>query len=194
MGKEIKITTRYSMHDEIFEEFGKVVQKVRKLCFKFNQTEPYTEESRAILDELFDGKLPTTTTIEIGLWIDMPDKCKIGENVIIGTDFKCHAMGGIIIEDSAMIADQVSLLTVNHDLNDKQLLLCSPIHIKGNAWIGAKAIVLQGITIGKNAVVAAGAVVTKDVPDNTVVGGNPAKILKQTPPESCRIISLISDN
>jgi acetyltransferase-like isoleucine patch superfamily enzyme len=53
-----------------------------------------------------------------------------------------------------------------------------PIRIKRNAWIGANATVTQGVTIGENAVVAAGAVVTKDVPDNTVVGGIPAKVIK----------------
>ncbi|MDR3275229.1 MAG: hypothetical protein LBS81_04575 [Endomicrobium sp.] len=60
-----------------------------------------TSEQRAVLDKLFNGELPTTTTIESGLCIDMPNKCKIGE-IIIGADFNCHTMGGVTIEDGAM--------------------------------------------------------------------------------------------
>jgi acetyltransferase-like isoleucine patch superfamily enzyme len=56
--------------------------------------------------------------------------------------------------------------------------MVGPIHIKRNAWIGANATILPGVTIGENAIVAAGAVVSKDVPDNTIVGGIPAKIIK----------------
>lgn len=73
----------------------------------------------------------------------------------------------------------VSLLTANHDFSDHYVLEAAPILIKRNAWIGAKAVILPGITVGENAVVAGGAVVTKNVPANTVVGGNPARILKE---------------
>ncbi len=89
-------------------------------------------------------------------------------------------MGGITLEDHVLIGPKVSLITENHPLDptDRRALLCKPIVIKRNAWIGAAATVLPGVTIGENAVVAAGAVVTTDVPDNAVVGGVPAKIIK----------------
>jgi acetyltransferase-like isoleucine patch superfamily enzyme len=175
---ENKEITKYSMNDSIFAEFGRQVDKSRGLCFKFDHTEPKTAESSAILDELFEGKLDPTVSVEQGLHIDMPNKVRIGKNILIGNSFNCDAIGGVIIEDGVMIAHQVSLLTVNHDLHDHRILVCSPIHIKKNAWIGAKATILQGVTIGENAVVGAGAVVTKDVPDNTIVGGIPAKVIK----------------
>jgi acetyltransferase-like isoleucine patch superfamily enzyme len=79
-----------------------------------------------------------------------------------------------------MLAPKVSLLSEGHPIavDDRQTLTTGSIHIKRGAWIGAQATILQGVTIGENAVVAAGAVVTKDVPANTVVGGIPAKIIK----------------
>ena len=75
---------------------------------------------------------------------------------------------------------KVSLLTEGHPIgtNDRQTLTVGKIHIKKNAWIGAGAIILQGVTIGENSVVAAGAVVSKDVPANAVVGGVPSKVIK----------------
>ena len=89
-------------------------------------------------------------------------------------------MGGITIEDNVLIGPKVNLITENHPLDptDRRALICKPIVIKRNAWIGAAATILPGVTIGENAVVAAGAVVSKDVPANTIVGGVPAKIIK----------------
>ncbi len=89
------------------------------------------------------------------------------------------ACGGVTIEDDVMIAPRVSILTVNHDICDHHILECTSIKICKNAWIGAGATILAGVSVGENAIVAAGAVVTKDVAPNTVVGGNPAKVIKE---------------
>ncbi|MCW3080898.1 DapH/DapD/GlmU-related protein, partial [Segetibacter sp.] len=82
--------------------------------------------------------------------------------------------------DNVLIAPKVSLLSEGHPVepSQRQSLVTGHIHIKANAWIGAGATVLPGVTIGENSVVAAGAVVYKDVPANTVVGGVPAKVIK----------------
>lgn len=89
-------------------------------------------------------------------------------------------MGGITIEDNVLIGPKVNLITENHPLNpaDRKALITKPIIIKKNAWIGAAATILPGVTIGENSIIAAGAVVSKDVPDNVVAGGIPAKIIK----------------
>ena len=91
--------------------------------------------------------------------------------------------GGITIEDGAMIAANVQLISNNHDLYERQVITCKPVHIGKNAWVGAGATILPGVTIGDNAVVGAGSVVTKDVEANTIVAGNPAKLIKIIPPK-----------
>jgi acetyltransferase-like isoleucine patch superfamily enzyme len=89
-------------------------------------------------------------------------------------------MGGITLEDHVLLGPKVNLITENHpaDPANRSALICKPIVIKRNAWIGAAATILPGVTIGENAIVAAGAVVSRDVPANTAVGGVPAKFIK----------------
>jgi len=90
-------------------------------------------------------------------------------------------LGGITIDDGVLIAPKVSLLSEGHGISpsERHSLIPKPVHIKKNAWIGAGATILQGVTVGENAVVAAGAVVSRDVPDNTIVAGVPARVVKE---------------
>lgn len=89
-------------------------------------------------------------------------------------------MGGITIEDDVQIGPKVNLITENHPIDpaNRKVLDLKSIHIKRNVWIGAAATILPGVTIGENSVVAAGAVVRKDVEANTIVAGVPAKVIK----------------
>ena len=87
--------------------------------------------------------------------------------------------GGITIEDEAMIAANVQLISNNHDLDNRSIITCRPIRICCRAWIGAGATILPGVTVGENSVVGAGSVVTHDVEPNTVVAGNPARLMRQ---------------
>ena len=104
---------------------------------------------------------------------------KIGDNVFINSNCLAMARGGITIEDDVMIAGNVQLLSNNHDEYERQVLLCEKIIIKKGAWIGAGASILPGVTVGKYAIVGAGAIVTKNVPDYSVVVGTPAKVVKK---------------
>jgi len=130
--------------------------------------------SRILNKEVQDVAIFTPIYINSGKYIS------IGKNVFINFDCTFLALGGITIEDDVLIGPKVSLITENHPLNprNRKGLMGKSIHIKKNAWIGANAVILPGVTIGENAVVAAGAVVSKDVPDNTIVGGIPAKFIK----------------
>ncbi|MEX2785004.1 DapH/DapD/GlmU-related protein [Streptococcus sp. H49] len=150
----------------------------RKLCFQLNQTPPGDSNERQLLDQLFEGRLPSTSTILTPMQIDRAKTMTIGEHVFINHGLTCMSSGGITIEDNVMIGPEAALITANHDFQNLDVLQFKPIHIKKGAWIGARSIILPGVTVGEGSVVASGAVVTKDVPAKTIVGGSPAKKIK----------------
>lgn len=158
-------------------------RKITELLFKLNHTLPMTEEYQAVLKEIFGENIGTGSYVTAPLNGAALDKMKIGSNVYINANMLAMARGGITIEDDVQIAGNVSLLTNNHDPYDRMILPCKPILIKKGAWIGANVVVLRGISVGKHAIVGAGSVVTKDVPDYAVVVGNPAKVIKMLDPE-----------
>ena len=135
---------------------------------------------RSLLSRIIDVDVDATTMVFPPFQINYGRNTKIGKNVFINFDCTFLDLGGITIEDNVMLAPKVTLLSEGHPVspNERQSLVPGHIHIKKNAWIGASATILQGVTIGENAVVAAGAVVSKDVPANTIVGGIPARHIK----------------
>ena len=172
--EETRVDTR--VHDENSAQDG---MRTGRLCFKLNNTMPFTQEYDAIVKELFGDRIGKGSMIYAPLRCILSEPVKIGKNVMILYNCLMMSRGGITIEDDVMIAANVSLITNNHDVYDRPVLLCKPVHIKQGAWIGANATILPGVTVGKYAVVAAGSIVTKDVPDYTVVAGNPAKVIKE---------------
>ena len=89
------------------------------------------------------------------------------------------AIGGIEIGNNVQIGPQVTIVIDNHDSDNRNILCCKRVRIEDNVWIGARVVILPGVTIGENAIIAAGAVVVKDVSSNTVVGCCTAKVLKR---------------
>lgn len=141
------------------------------------------DEMRERLSELIDSEIDKSTTVFGPFHTNFGKHIKIGKNVFINHACSFLDLGGITIEDDVLIGPRVNLTTENHPVDPtkrKQLDLKS-ILIKRNAWIGAGATILPGVTIGENSIVAAGAVVNKDVPDNAIVGGVPAKFIKSIP-------------
>ena len=152
----------------------------KKLLVQMNNaTDP--KEIRDLLSQITASEIDESVAVFTPLYINYGKHTKIGKNVFINFDCTFLDLGGITIEDGVLIAPKVSLLSEGHPLSpDKRhSLVPNAIHIKKNAWIGANATILYGVTIGENSVVAAGSVVSKDVPDNVVVGGTPAKIIKK---------------
>ena len=172
-GEEIDMVNDKEYMGEAFKE----MQRSRKLCFKANNLEPYSDEIRKVLDELFEGRLPKTSYITPPFDIDRAKCITIGEHVFINHSLDCMSSGGITIEDNVMMGPEVALMTANHNLKNLNILKCKPILIKKGAWIGARAIILPGVTVGEGAVLAGGAVVTKDVEPYTIVGGVPARVI-----------------
>lgn len=153
--------------------------ETRKLLVQLNAASD-PEEIRSLLEMITGFGVDNSTMVFPPFQVNYGKNSRIGKNVFINFDCTFLDLGGITIDDNVMLAPKVSLLTEGHpiDINDRQTLTAGKIHIKKNAWIGANATILQGVTIGENAVVAAGAVVSKDVPANTVVGGIPAKLIR----------------
>jgi len=152
----------------------------KRLLLQMNNTsEP--QKIRQFLSQIIDSEIDKSVTIFTPFHINYGKNTQIGKNVFINFDCVFLDLGGITIEDGVLIAPKVSLLSEGHPISPEQRhsLVPKHIHIKKNAWIGANATILHGVTIGQNAVIAAGSVVTKDVPDNVVVGGIPAQILKE---------------
>ncbi|SMC61609.1 DapH/DapD/GlmU-related protein [Pedobacter nyackensis] len=138
------------------------------------------DQVRHHLSEIIGTAIDESTTIFAPFYTNFGRFITIGKNVFINHACSFLDMGGITIEDEVLIGPRVNLVTENHPLdpNDRRTLITKPITIKRRAWIGAGATILPGVTIGENAVVAAGAVVSKDVPDNMIVGGVPASVIK----------------
>lgn len=165
--------------DNLSEEELQEAFKMNEILFRLNHTMPMTPEYGEVLKELFGDNIGENSMVQAPLSGAALDRLKIGNNVFINSNCLAMARGGIIIEDDVMLAANVQLLSNNHDEYDRQVLLCKPIHIKKGAWIGAGASILPGVTIGKYAIVGAGAIVTKDVGDYEVAVGVPAKTVKK---------------
>jgi acetyltransferase-like isoleucine patch superfamily enzyme len=162
----------YRMREESFV--------TRKLSIQMNNTSD-PDEIRNLLSQITASKIDQSVVVFTPLHINYGKHTKIGKNVFINFDCVFLDLGGITIEDNVFIAPKVSLLSEGHptSIHDRHSLIPKAIHIKKNAWIGANATILPGVTVGENAVVTAGAVVSKDVADNTIVGGIPAKLIKK---------------
>lgn len=146
---------------------------------RINRAGQFDPGFRRSLEEFFPQGFDETDRINLPMYIDYPTEMSFGRRIFINHNLTCVARGGIVIEDDVMIGPNVSILTVNHDLKDHWRLYATPVVLKRNCWIGAGASIMPGVVVGENSVVAASAVVTKDVPPNTVVGGNPARIIKE---------------
>ena len=154
----------------------------RHLVHRYNHTTPDAKpERQQILAELL-GKSE-------GAYIEPGFRCDYGYNIYLGNafyaNFDCVMLDvcPIRIGDNCMLAPGVHIYTATHPIDpvarNSGAELGKPVTIGNNVWIGGRAVINPGVTIGDNVVVASGAVVTKDVPDNVVVGGNPARIIKK---------------
>ena len=146
------------------------------------------EEVRRIFSALTGRPVDDTFTLFPPFHTDCGKNIAVGKNVFINSGCKFQDQGGIVIGDGALIGHNVVLATLNHSLavRDRQDLIPGPIRIGKNAWIGSNVTILPGVTVGDSAVVAAGAVVTKDVPAYTVAGGVPARVLRPLTEEEKR--------
>lgn len=165
--------------DEEMGEAWETVFRAQRLLPALNASTTI-DEMRERLSEIIDSKIDKSTTVFVPFYTNFGKHIKLGKNVFINHVCTFLDLGGITIEDDVQIGPKVNLITENHPVNPvkRKSLDLKSIMIKRNAWIGAGATILPGVTIGENSIVAAGAVVNKDVPDNSIFGGIPAKFIK----------------
>lgn len=154
-------------------------QEALRLTAEINGSYHTPEELRVLFARLTGQPVDESFSLFPPFYTDCGKNIHIGKHVFINMGCKFQDQGGIFIGDGVLIGHNVVLATLNHVMQPERRsdMLPAPIHIGKRVWIGSNATVLPGVTIGDGAVVAAGAVVTRDVPANTVVGGVPAKVI-----------------
>lgn len=139
------------------------------------------DQTRALFSELIGKKVDESFLLIPPFYSAGGDEIRVGKNVFINQNCTFYDLGGLDIADDVMIGPNVSIITAGHPLEPSRrraVTIGKPVVIERNVWIAAGATIIGGVTVGENSVVAAGSVVTKDVPPNTLVGGNPARVIR----------------
>ena len=170
------------MYDPSDKELREDRLNARRLDRLYNQTDENDREKRSEMIKKIFGTTGKTIHVESSFRFDYGYNIHVGENFYANFDCVMLDVCPITIGDNCMLAPGVHIYAASHPLDSVERNSgkeCGkPVKIGDNVWIGGRAVINPGVTIGNNVVVASGAVVTKDVPDNTLVGGNPAKVIK----------------
>lgn len=156
-------------------------QNALKLTAELNSGYHTPEEIRALFSRITGKKVDPSFSMFPPFYTDCGKNITVGKDVFINMGCKFQDQGGITIGDGSLIGHNVVLATLNHNLDPstRKSMTPAPIRIGKNVWIGSNSTVLPGVTIGDGAVIAAGAVVTGDVPERTLAGGVPARIIRK---------------
>lgn len=170
----------------------KYLSSIVFIILKLNSYLPFHFLRIFILNKLFNSRIKYTSGLYYGVEVRHPWKLYIDDSSIIGHHVLLDARRGLTIGKNVNISSEVMIWTLHHDYNDRYFkAIGESVEIEDYVWICSRAIILPGVKIGKGAVVASGAVVTKNVEEFTIVGGIPAKKIG----ERCRdlIYNLSSD-
>ena len=169
-----------SLSDPEYPKIADLITEAQRIVAEMNTGFHDAGEVRALFERLTGSAVDESFLLLPPFYTDFGKRIRVGRNVFINHACEFMDRGGITIEDDVLVGPKVNLITISHPLDPttRRSTYCAPIVIKKGAWLGAAATVLPGVTIGKNAVVAAGAVVTRDVADNAAVGGVPARVIK----------------
>ena len=168
------------MDEEAGDTCNYYSREAQKLTCDLNYTYHDFEEIREIFSELIGEKVDDEFRVFPPFFTDFGKNIHLGKNVFINSGCSFQDQGGIYIGDNVLIGHKVVMATLNHneDVKKRGNLIPAPIRIGNDVWIGSNATILSGVTVGDGAIVAAGAVVTKDVEPKTIVGGVPAKYIR----------------
>lgn len=165
---------------EIHEFMHLLSQEALRITDKLNNAYHTPEEIRELFSELTGKPVDASFGLFPPFYTDCGKNITVGKNVFINSGCRFQDQGGITIGDGALIGHNAVLTTLNHDFSPEKRssMHPAPVVIGKNVWLGASVTVVPGVTIGDNAIIAAGAVVTKDVPAGTIAAGVPAKVIR----------------
>lgn len=169
------------MDEEALETCNYYSMEAQKITMELNTKYHEFEERRKLFSELINQELDEGFRVFTPFYTDFGKNIHLGKNVFINSDCKFQDQGGITIGDDTLIGHNVVMATLNHEEDPERRanLIAAPINIGKKVWIGSNATILPGVTIGDGAIIAAGAVVTKDVEARTIVAGVPAKFVRK---------------
>ena len=188
MGNDINLDEFYKymasgklVEDDMLKIFNELSQQALKITMEINNKYHTPEEIVDLFSELTGKKVDKSFRLFPPFYTDCGKNITVGKNVFINACCKFQDQGGIIIGDGVLIGHNVTMATLNHDERPqyRQYIYPKAIKIGNNVWIGSNATILAGVTIGDGAIIGANALVTHNVPDNTIVAGIPARILRK---------------
>lgn len=169
----------YRMDDT---EIDNIQTRAITLCQQFNSLSITEKKERENLLRELLGSVGNNPQLKPGFLCDTGSNIHIGDNFITNYNVTILDMASVTIGNNVWLGPNVGIYAVAHPIDaigrKNKLGIAKPVTIGDNVWIGGNSVVLMGVTIGKNAVIGAGSVVTKDVPENTIAVGNPARIIK----------------
>lgn len=165
----------------IHAKMHELSQEAIRITMQINNSYHNHEEIIALMSKLTGTEIDGSFGLFPPFYTDCGKNIRIGKRVFINAGCKFQDQGGITIGDDVLVGHNCVIATLNHvmDPDHRADMIPAPVKIGDKVWIGANVTILQGVTIGEGAVIAAGAVVNKDVPARTIVGGIPAKVIKE---------------
>ncbi|MGO3609329.1 MAG: DapH/DapD/GlmU-related protein [Enterococcus sp.] len=165
----------------IYDEIHVLKANNEQLVMEMNEKYHKPEEIRRYLQEITGRSIDDSVTVSQPFYTDFGKHISFGKDIFINQNVTFVDLGGIVIEDHVLIGPMCRIISVNHLVDPKKRrgLSVASVKIEENAWLGANVTILPGVTVGKNSIVAADSTVTKDVPENVIVAGSPAKVIKE---------------
>ncbi len=159
----------------------KLSQEAMKITVELNSTYNTPDEIINLFSKLTGSDISDSFRLFPPFYTDFGKNIHIGENVFINSSCHFQDQGGIYLGNNVLVGHNVTFATINHEENpeNRASMILKPIVVEDNVWIGSDSTILQGVTIGKGAIIAAGSVVTRDVEPRTTVGGVPARFIKK---------------
>lgn len=157
-----------------------MIDKNQQLLQELNNSINSQDQVREKLSLITNQHIDDSVEIRLPFYSDFGRNIHLGKDIFINSGAMFTDLGGIYISDNVLIGPKVTIASVNHPAipEKRREVEPEPVYIHQNAWLGANAVITPGVSVGENAIVAAGAVVTNNVPKNTVVAGVPARVIK----------------